>query len=149
MRYLVDTNVLTRMAEPGHAMYPTALGATVQLGQDGHELYLVPQVFYEFWVVSTRPVAVNGLGLQPAAAASELTRLRSLFLWLDDTPAIYPVWERLVSSRGVMGKKAHDARLVAAMVVHGLTDLLTFNDQEFRVYGEIDAWTPARILGRS
>lgn len=32
------------------------------------------------------------------------------------------------------GKNAHDARLVAAMVRHGLTHILTFNAQDFSRY---------------
>jgi myo-inositol-1(or 4)-monophosphatase len=75
---------------------------------------------------------VNGLGRSPAETLADLARFQTLFHRLDDTPAIYPVWEALVASAAVVGKRAHDARLVAAMMVHGLTHLLTFNDQDFR-----------------
>lgn len=34
----------------------------------------------------------------------------------------------------VVGVKVHDARLVAAMHVHGLTHLLTLDDQDFARY---------------
>jgi hypothetical protein len=44
-----------------------------------------------------------------------------MFLLLPDTPAIYPAWEALVIQHKVSGKPAHDARLVAAMQVHGLS----------------------------
>jgi len=53
--------------------------------------------------------------MQPAAAAVELLRLKSIFILLPDIPAIYPLWENLVIHHGVIGKPAHDARLVAAM----------------------------------
>jgi hypothetical protein len=46
----------------------------------------------------------------------------------------------------VVGKNGHDARLVAAMMVHGLTHLLTFNVQDFRRYPGITAVTPADVL---
>ena len=63
-------------------------------------------------------------------AAAELTRLKSLFNFLAETPAIYPVWEALVVQHRVSGKPAHDARLVAAMRVHGLTSILTFDKDD-------------------
>ena len=41
------------------------------------------------------------------------------------------------------GKQAHDTRLVAAMRVHGLTHLLTFNARNFNRYEEITVVDPA------
>jgi predicted nucleic acid-binding protein len=42
-----------------------------------------------------------------------------------------------VADYRVSGKNAHDARLVAAMVVHGIDSILTFNAQDFVRYREI------------
>ena len=146
MNYLVDTNILTRIADPAHAMHQEALDAVKLLIQQGHKLHVVPQNVYEFWVVAPRPVNVNGLGKTAAEAATELANLKALFVLLDETPAIYGVWERLVISTPVVGKNGHDARLVAAMTVHGLTHFLTFNAQDFRQYPAITAVTPADVL---
>jgi predicted nucleic acid-binding protein len=74
-----------------------------------------------------------------------MTGLRTRFRLLDDTPAILPEWERLVVAHSVLGKNAHDARLVAAMRVHGVTHLLTFNDGDFRRFAGITVLTPASI----
>lgn len=42
-----------------------------------------------------------------------------------------------------MGKvNVHDTRLVAAMLVHGLTHILTFNISDFLPYPEITAVNP-------
>jgi predicted nucleic acid-binding protein len=46
----------------------------------------------------------------------------------------------------VKGKNAHDARLVAAMVRHGLTHILTFNAQDFSRYRGITIMTPGALL---
>jgi len=146
MNYLVDTNILTRLAEPGHAMHQPALDAVKLLASQGHKLHIVPQNLYEFWVVCTRPVSVNGMGKTAAEAAAELANLKALFLLLDETPAVFAVWEQLVSTMPVVGKNAHDARLVAAMKVHGLTHFLTFNAQDFRQYAGITSVTPADVL---
>jgi predicted nucleic acid-binding protein len=143
---LVDTNILSRMAEPGHAMSQAALDSTRALGLQGHALYVVPQNLYEFWVVCTRPQANNGLGKSVTETVMELAKVKTLFTLLDDPPALYPAWEQLVTAHAIAGKIAHDARLVAAMVVHGLTHLLTFNDADFRRFTGITVLTPAAVL---
>ena len=41
----------------------------------------------------------------------------------------------------------HDARLVATMLVHGVTDLLTLNDRDFSRYVGIRAVHPRDVAG--
>ena len=101
------------------------------------------QNLMELWVVATRPVSQNGLGLSIMEATSELMGLKSIFPLLLDMPAIYRVWESLVIQYQVSGKPAHDARLVAAMQVHGLTSILTFDRTGFSRYAGIEVVHPA------
>ena len=146
MTVLVDANLLLRRVQPGHPMHQSTMDAVATLRAQGNDLCVVPRVLYEFWVGCTRPVGVNGLGKTAAEAAVELRTLKSDFIVLDDTPAILPEWERLVTTHAVLGKNAHDARLVAAMLVHGVTHLLTFNDQNFRRFTVVTVLTPAAVL---
>jgi hypothetical protein len=44
---------------------------------------------FELCVVATRPAGENGLGMKPAAAAEELVRIKGMFLFLPETPAIH------------------------------------------------------------
>lgn len=46
----------------------------------------------------------------------------------------------------VSGKNAHDARLVAAMRVHGIDSILTFNAQDFVRYTEIRVLDAAKVV---
>lgn len=46
----------------------------------------------------------------------------------------------------VSGKPAHDARLVAAMKVHGLTAILTFDRPGFTRYPGIEVVHPADVI---
>jgi predicted nucleic acid-binding protein len=140
---LIDTSTLLRTLQPSHPQRETARAAIKVLTARGRDLHIVPQNLVELWVVATRPVAQNGLGLSTAEAATELMRLKSMFPLLPDTPAIYPVWERLVIQYRVSGKPAHDARLVAAMHVHGLTTILTFDRTGFSRYAGIEVLHPA------
>jgi predicted nucleic acid-binding protein len=140
---LIDTSTLLRTLQPSHPQRETARAAIKVLTARGRDLHIVPQNLVELWVVATRPVAQNGLGLSTAEVAGELMHLKSMFPLLPDTPAIYPVWERLVIQYRVSGKPAHDARLVAAMHVHGLTTILTFDKTGFSRYAGIEVLHPA------
>ena len=63
MSVLLDTNILLRMSNKLHPMYMAARDAVALLESTGFELVIVPQVVYEYWVVATRPISENGLGL--------------------------------------------------------------------------------------
>src|SRR5438105_1083504 len=128
---LVDTSVLIRILQPHHSLYIPADRAIRLLPEQGRELHIVAQNLIELWTVATRPIGENGLGITTVEAASELKRIKSMFLFLPETPAIYPAWEALVLQHQVKGKPSHDARLVAAMQVHSLTAILTFDKSGF------------------
>lgn len=146
MPYLTDTNLLLRSAEPAHPMYADATNALELVIASGEEVHVVPQVLMEFWTVATRPIERNGLGMSVSQAQAELARIEAVFPLLPDTAAIYPEWRRLITTYAVLGLSAHDARLVAAMRVHGLTHLLTFNVDHFRRYREITVVCPVDVL---
>jgi predicted nucleic acid-binding protein len=126
-------------------MHPDTVAATSHLLKNGEELYGFPQNLIEFWAVATRPAGANGLGMTTAQAETELARVKSLFRLLPDTPEIYSEWETLVVRHGVSGKNTHDARIVAAMIVHGMSDLLTFNTGDFKRYPGINIVSPADV----
>lgn len=96
--------------------------------------------------MATRPADQNGLGMPLATVLAEFARLKRFFSVLPETEAVYPAWERLVSAYQVIGKPAHDARLVAAMQVHGIKDILTFDRTGFTRYAGIKAVHPADII---
>lgn len=48
-----------------------------------------------------------------------------------------------------MGKKVHDARLVAAMITHQITHLLTFNIDDFKRFSEIVVVDPRSVTPQS
>ena len=147
MLTLLDSNVLLRAAEPSHAQHGIAVAALRALRKAGYDPCVVPQVLYEFWVVATRPIEQNGLGMSAAEAESEVTRLGPpLFRLFRDERAIYDRWRQLVVPLNITGKNAHDARLVAAMQRHGLTHLLTFNVGDFRRYPGIQVVQPQSII---
>jgi predicted nucleic acid-binding protein len=144
---LVDTNLLIRLLQPHHPLYRVADAAIAALRSQNRPLYLVPQNLIELWTVTTRPVEANGLGPSTTAARAEIERLERFFTVLPETPAIYPAWKRLVFENQVSGKQAYDARLVAAMQVHSVTSILTFNPSDFRRFTGIEIFEPATVVG--
>lgn len=142
---LVDTNVLLRAAQPGHAHHAAAKTAVKTLRLRGYVPCVVPQVLYEYWVVATRPLTENGLGLTTGEAQDDLAQIMEQFHFFRDERAIFERWQQLVTDYDVRGKTAHDARLVAAMMRHGITDLVTFNDEHFRRFSAITAVHPDHV----
>jgi predicted nucleic acid-binding protein len=128
---LVDTNVLVRRAEPAHPDHAAAIEAVARLRLDGEILCVTPQIIAEFWTVATRPLANNGLALVVAEVLAEVERIERLFRLLPDLPELYEAWKGIVIEHGVVGTRVHDARIAAAMRVHGVERLLTFNTRDF------------------
>jgi predicted nucleic acid-binding protein len=58
--------------------------------------------------------------------------------------ALYDAWEQLVDRHAVVGLAVFDARLAAAMQVHGLDRILTFNTRDFVRYG-VSVLDPATV----
>jgi predicted nucleic acid-binding protein len=142
MRVVVDTNVLLRAAQPGHVHAKPAFEAMQRLTTQRNEACVVPQVLYEFWVVATRPTGENGLGMTAAQGTAEIDRLLGMMTLLDDGPDLFAKWRTLVKERQVLGKAAHDARIVAAMGAHGVTRILTFNRGDFERYPGVTVLSP-------
>ena len=95
--------------------------------------------------MATRPANENGLGMTAGVAAAELAAFQRLFPLLPETPSVFEEWQRLVAAHQVSGKNTHDAHIVAAMIVHGITGILTFNTQDFARYANISALHPANV----
>ncbi len=145
MQVLADTNILVITANPASTFYQETTNALVKLRQQGNQLCVLAQNLCEFWAVATRPIANNGLGFNTAQAHGELQRLKGFFQLLPDTPAIYAEWERLVVRHAVSGKNTHDTRIAAAMIVHSVTRLLTYNGGDFKRFAGITAIEPKHV----
>jgi predicted nucleic acid-binding protein len=142
LRICLDTNIILRNAirtDPQHARVSAALERLVQ---GGWELCIGVQNVVEFWVVATRPTNVNGLGLSPGQAQQEVAVLMTAYTLLRDPSDLLERWLDLCSRYAVSGRPAHDARLVALTLSHGLTHFLTLNPTDFARYAEITCLTP-------
>ena len=152
-RCFIDTNVLLRRAQTNHEHHTIADGAVAKLLSQNTELFIAPQTIYEFWAVVTRPTtARGGFGWTTMQCDVEIEDLLRVFSLLTTSEAeTYREWRRLVSIYNVSGVAAHDARLVAAMKLHGIEEILTFNTKDFARYAteNIRVLDPAQIVATS
>lgn len=146
MIYLIDTNVLLRSIQTTDPMYSDARNAAAALIIQTHQLSVIAQNLIEFWAVATRPLANNGLALSITDTAGHIEEFQQTFSLLPDTPDIFLEWQRLVALHAVSGRHVHDARLVAAMLVHGVSHLLTFNGADFKRYKAITVVNPQDVV---
>lgn len=146
MSCLVDTNVLLRLADDRSAEHAVAKAAVEHLLARKKSVFIGSQVLVEFWSVATRPEQVNGLGWSTTTAEETIRALRDQFPLLEDTPAVLDCWFDLVGRCQVSGKRAHDARLAALLLVHGVRQLVTFNTSDFPRNWGVEAVHPKEVM---
>lgn len=146
MAYLADTNVVFRRviaSDPLHVLAKTALDALLLQGET---VYVTAQNLIEFQALATRPIESNGLGMSTSEASAQARQIQALFSLLPETPDIYKEWRALVDAHDMRGRQVYDARLVAVMLAHGVTHLLTLNPTHFRRCGDIAVVEPQQLV---
>ena len=150
MTCLIDTGILLRLVnrnDPEHMIIRRALR---ELKETGVGFAVTSQNLIEFWNVSTRPTSARGgYGLSIEVTEQTLRLLERLFPILPDAPSTHAEWKRLVVEHTVKGVQVHDARLVAMMSIHDVSDVLTLNADDFRRFDRITVLTPPQVIGRA
>jgi predicted nucleic acid-binding protein len=145
--FVADTNVILRSIDPGSPHHPVATEAIATLLRRGDLIVLTAQILIEFWAVATRPRDVNGFGWSVERTSQEIAALRAQFPLLTDSDEVFPRWIELVNQHQLMGKRVHDARLIAVMKVHHISRLVTFNHAHFACFQDIELFSPHQIIG--
>jgi predicted nucleic acid-binding protein len=148
MSVLVDTNILLRRVQPSHPSHLHAAESVAMLLAIGESVCFTQQNIVEFWNVATRPHDKNGLGFPLSLVIQAVSEVERLLTFLPDSAAVYTEWKRLVIAHRVSGVRVHDAKLVAAMKVHRVEQILTFNADDFARYSGIQVMHPRGLLNR-
>lgn len=149
MPMFVDSGVLLRAVHRSDPYYLEVRGAIRLLLRTAEPVFTGLQQLAEFWNVCTRPPGMRGgFNLPLEEAARRLRRIERGVIVLTETPLTPGIWKALVQQHGVQGVQVHDARTVALMLTHSLTDLLTLNKADFVRYGSdgIRPATPTEFL---
>ena len=131
----VDTNVLVNariLEAPDHDEARAALGLAFEQPEP---LRISRQVLREYLAVVTRPQSWP-VAIGREEALNDVERLMSIFELLEDGPAVTDRLVSLCREVPVGGRQIHDANIVATMLAHGERRLLTFNQADFRRYGD-------------
>jgi predicted nucleic acid-binding protein len=143
--YLVDTNILLRLCKADDPQRGLVQAALDRLFSAGAALCYTTQNLAEFWNVCTRPAGRNGLGLSIAETDRRARAIESMMALLPDGESVHREWRRLVVAYEVRGVQVHDARLAAAMLVHGVTRVLTLDESDFMRFTGITALHPRTL----
>jgi predicted nucleic acid-binding protein len=143
--HLADTNILLRVSQRQDPNYDAIRKGLHALRTAGAALYFTSQNLAEFWNVCTRPATQNGYGLSIAETDRRAALIEATFSLLPDNAQVHTECRRLVVVHSVMGVKVHDARIVAAMLVHGITHVLTLDEHDFVRYPGITAVHPRTL----
>ena len=132
---VIDTNVLVHasaLASPHHGTARAALSRVA--GSD--PIAVTRQILREFLAVTTRPQTWAA-----AATLADATRITDGFVQrfavLEDGPQVWDELMSLARRFAFGGKQLHDANIVATMLAHGETRLLTFNSADFKRFGTV------------
>lgn len=142
---LIDTNILLRASRKTDPQYNVVRNALLRLAEQGTLLLYTFQNIAECWNAMTRPITRNGLGLTVAEAEQEVRAIEAGMRLLPDNEAVYREWRQIVVRGKVSGVQVHDARLAAAMYVHGVSYILTLNVADFGRFNGITAVHPADV----
>ena len=132
---VIDTNVLVHSTNPASPDHVRARAALTRLRAEG-SVAITRQILREYLSVTTRPQSWSR-ALTLAEATSDTDAFIRRFAVLEDGP---PVWNELMMLTQTFafgGKQMHDANIVATMLAHGETRLLTFNTADFRRFGTL------------
>ena len=129
---LLDTNIILRSKQEGSTHYKKVTEKLVELISSGEELVVCPQIIYEFYVVATRPADKNGLGLSLEIAMKEIENILETYSMPEENKQVFFNWQQLINNYKVIGKNAHDTRIVAFMMSYDIRKLYTINKKDFK-----------------
>jgi len=143
--FLLDSNVLVHLTNQDSPEHATVVRCLDTLWGKELDLTYTSQNLAEFWNVCTRPSDRNGFGVSVTETDQRVRILEARLRLLEDSVAVHKEWRKLIVEAGVSGMQVHDARLVAAMKVHRIETILTYNLRDFRRFAGVVAVSPAEI----
>ncbi len=126
----VDTNILIYAKTSLSPFHAAAVGKLQSLAAAGSDLWVSRQTFREYLAVMSRPGVLTA-PITMATLVSDIRSFESQFLTAEDGPLVTTQLLALLGAVVCQGKQIHDANIVATMLVHQVTSLLTHNVSDF------------------
>ncbi len=132
---VVDTNVLVHSTAARSPSHTQARDALARLASS-EPVAVTRQVLREYLAATTRPQSWSK-AFTLKEATDDTDEFARRFAVLDDGPAVWEALMTLSRRFSFGGKQVHDANIVATMLAHGETRLLTFNGADFRRFSSV------------
>jgi predicted nucleic acid-binding protein len=140
----LDTNVLVYAASLGAPLHQRAVEELRRRHESKQDLWISRQVLREYLATLSRAQTYSTP--RPLLELVEDVRyFQSRFLVADEGPAVTRRLLELIEQTEVGGKRIHDANIVATMLVHGVTELLTNNPGDFARYSGVIQVNPLAV----
>ena len=130
-RVMLDTTVLLAATDEGRAEHRDALRVINNWAAGHTDLCASGQVLREYLSVATQPPEQNGLGLNLPDALGNVRAIRGRTTLLAEDSKVADRLLGLLADVECRGKQVHDANLVATMLVHGISAVVTMNPADF------------------
>ena len=131
VKAFVDTNILLRALITEMNLHPEADALLKRMLREDAELWINGQVIREFIVQATYPRTLS-VPLTIGEVINEINRLKAVFSIADETIVVREKLLELLKEYPTAGKQAHDANIVATMLVYGIDTLLTLNVDDMK-----------------
>lgn len=126
----IDTNVLVYANAEEAPKHDLALSRIQDYRNDECAVWISSQVLREYLVCMSRPQMFQK-PVSIETLCQVVTEFRAAFYVAHDSPAVVERLLALVKEVPIGGKQIHDANIVATMLEHGVTHLLTDNAKDF------------------
>jgi predicted nucleic acid-binding protein len=137
----VDTNILIYARAAGSPFHALASTKLRNLAAAGHPLWTSRQVLREYLATMSRPGTLTA-PLAMATLISDVQVLGTQLAIAEDGAAVMARLLMLFGSVACAGRQIHDANIVATMLTHGISRLLTHNIADFQRYSALVTLIP-------
>jgi len=142
----LDTNVLVYAASLRAPHHQRAVEELRRRYESKQDLWISRQVLREYLATLSRAQTYSNP--KPLRELVEDVRyFQNRFVVANEGPAVTEKLLELIEQTGTGGKQIHDANIVATMLVHGVSELLTNNPGDFARYSSVIRIIPLEALG--
>jgi predicted nucleic acid-binding protein len=132
----LDTNILVFASDSNSPWHQTSKEKIRKLIGEGFRLFISPQILREYVSVASRSTGTE----KPVPWDMILKNYENFqrhFTLLDEGHNTVNELSQLLSKIPTAGKQVHDANIVATMLAHNISNLLTHNTNDFSRYSQL------------
>jgi len=126
----VDTNILVYATAKSSPLHLKAQQILSQYLSSNTDLWISRQIIREYIATLSRSQSFSN-PVSASQLAADIHKFSQIFSIADDNDQVTQNLLNLVQNHQVMGKRIHDANIVATMLAYNVTNLITHNVSDF------------------